>query len=71
MLLYDVFQSLWRHKTTWNKERPATVSTVMMKFFLSLNLLGSEYYDEISQERHKSMTLKCGCVTPAAEASTR
>jgi hypothetical protein len=41
------------------------------EIFLSLNLLGSEYYDEISQERHKSMTLKCGCVTPAAEASTR
>jgi hypothetical protein len=22
-----------------------------------------KYYDEISQEHHKSMTLKCGCVT--------
>jgi hypothetical protein len=33
------------------------------KSFLSLNSLEVKYYDEISQERHKSMTPKCGCVT--------
>jgi hypothetical protein len=38
------------------------VPTVMTKVFL-LNLLGSEILCEISQEPHKSMTLKCGCVT--------
>jgi hypothetical protein len=55
-------QSLWHDKIAWNRERLATVSTVMTKFFLSLNLLG-RYYDEVSHERHKSMTLKSGCVT--------
>jgi hypothetical protein len=36
------FQSLWRHKTAWNRECTATVPTVMMKKKLSLNLLESE-----------------------------
>jgi hypothetical protein len=35
----------------------------MGKVFLSLNCLKVKYYDEISQECHKLMTLKCGCVT--------
>jgi hypothetical protein len=33
MSVYDVFQSLWRHKTAWNSESPATVPTVMTNVF--------------------------------------
>jgi hypothetical protein len=35
-------QSLWRQKTAWNSECPATVQTIMTKVFLSLNFLKSE-----------------------------
>jgi hypothetical protein len=42
MLFYDVFAELMASQNIWNSECPATVPTVMMKVFLSLNLLGSE-----------------------------
>jgi hypothetical protein len=42
MLVYDIFLELMASQNNMKQERPATLSTVMTKKFLSLNLLGSE-----------------------------
>jgi hypothetical protein len=47
-------QSLWGHKTAWNRERQATVSTIRTNFFCHQICSDVKYCDEISQERHKS-----------------
>jgi hypothetical protein len=63
ILVYDIFAKLMTSQNHLEPGMPGNSSYCYDKKILSLNLLENEMYDQISQERHKSITLKCGCLT--------
>jgi hypothetical protein len=60
----DLLRYIWRHKTSMEQGTLGYSTNHYDKsIFCHYICTKVEYYDEISQERHKSITPKCGCVT--------